>query len=256
MSIYPLLIAYCLLPIHNALTRNTTMKKYIISIITIFFLSPGYAKTRVIDSIPKLPVIVLPAKNDADMPMVLLITGDGGWKDFDPKLANQFVNEKIPVVALNALHYFWNKKSPEQTTGVVQYLLNRYMDQWRKKTFILVGFSFGADVMPFIVNRLPSGLMNSCRGVVLFSPGTSTDFEIHIAQMLSNHRKWKYDVVQEMEAMKPIKLLCFFGDEEHEFPVKILSKPDWEVMYLKGGHHYEENKDDVGKMVLEKLGLK
>lgn len=231
------------------------MKKFIIAIVTIFYLSQGYAKAMVVDSVSKLPVIVLPAKVNADMPMVLLITGDGGWKDFDPKLANQFVNEKVPVVALNALHYFWSKKSPEQSTDVVKYLLNRYMDQWHKKSFILVGFSFGADVMPFIVNRLPPELMKSCKGVVLFSPGTSTDFEIHIAQMLSNHRKWKYDVVKEMEAMKPIKLLLFFGDEEHEFPVKILSKPDLQVIYLKGAHHYEQNRDDVGKMVLEKLGI-
>lgn len=231
------------------------MKKRILSIITILILSQGYARAVVTDSVPKLPVTVFPVMDNSRMPVILFITGDGGWKGFDPKLASQFVKEGSPVVALNALRYFWNKKTPAQTTSTAEYLLNRYMAQWNKQAFVLVGFSFGADVMPFIVNRLPPKLMASCKGIVLFSPGTSTDFEIHISQMLSNNKKWKYDVVKEMEAMKPVKLLCLFGEEEHDFPVRILSKPDWQVIYLKGGHHYEDNKNNLGKMVLEKLGL-
>lgn len=204
---------------------------------------------------PALPVIVLPAAEDANTPMVLMITGDGGWKDFDPRLANQFVQQKTPVVALNALHYFWTKKTPAQTTTVVEDLLNKYMQQWNKKSFILVGFSFGADVLPFVINRLPESVMEHCKGVALFSPGLSTDFEIHISQMLSEHYQWKYKVVPEMESMKSVKLLCFFGDEEHEFPVKILSKPDWQLIYLKGGHHYEKNTDNIAKIVLDRLGI-
>lgn len=204
---------------------------------------------------PKLPVIVLPAAPDENTPMVLMITGDGGWKNFDPRLAGQFVQQKAPVVALNALHYFWTKKTPEQATSDVEDLLNKYMKQWNKRSFILAGFSFGADVMPFIINRLPDSILRHCKGVALFSPGLSTDFEIHISQMLSEHHQWEYNVVNEMEAMKPIKLLCFFGDEEHEFPVNIIPKHGWQLIYLKGGHHYEKNTDNIAKIVLDRLGV-
>ncbi len=229
------------------------MKRGLISGLLLLIFFSGFAQ-KVKDSIPKLPLVVLPAAGDESMPMVLMITGDGGWKNFDPRLANQFVQEKVPVVALNALHYFWTKKTPDQTAAVVEDLLNKYMQTWHKKSFILVGFSFGADVLPFIVNRLPENRMSHCRGVALFSPGISTDFEIHISQMLSNHRQWQYNVVNEIEAMKPVKLLCFFGDEEHEFPVDIISRPDWQLIYLKGGHHYEKNTDDIAKIVLDRLG--
>jgi type IV secretory pathway VirJ component len=229
-------------------------QRIVILMLLVLFIARGYAGC-LYDSVPELPLIVMPAEANANTPLVLFITGDGGWKNFDPRLAQQFLNRQAPVVALNALHYFWSRKTPEQTTATVQMLLEKYMKRWHKQTFILVGFSFGADVMPFIVNRLPDTLMRSCKGVALFSPGTTTDFEIHLSQMMSSHRRWRYDVVKEMESMKPVRLLSFFGDEEHEFPVKILSKPGWQVIYLHGGHHYEENKDDIGKMVLEKLGI-
>lgn len=200
-----------------------------------------------------LPIVVLPASPDDTKPMVLMITGDGGWKNFDPKLAKQLVGEHMPVVALNALHYFWTKKTPEETAATVQSILNNYMRQWGKRKFILVGFSFGADVMPFIVNRLPQDLLKDCAGVALFSPGRSTDFEIHLSQMMSDRKQWKYDVVKEIEAMKPVKLVCFFGEQEHDFPVKILSRPNWQVIYLPGGHHYEDNTQNIGKILWEKI---
>jgi type IV secretory pathway VirJ component len=202
-----------------------------------------------------LPVVVLGAVADSSAPMVLLITGDGGWKDFDPELARQFVARKIPVVALNALHYFWDKKTPAQSAAAVTRLLDTYMARWHRHTFLLAGFSFGADVMPFIANRLPSPLMRQCRGIALFSPGTSTDFEIHLSQMLNSHHQWPYDVVTELEAMKPVRLVCFFGTEEHGFPVQALNRPGWQVVYLAGGHHYTDNKQDVAVLVLQKLGL-
>lgn len=230
------------------------MKRLLISGFLLLFFFDCFSQ-KMGDSVAKLPLVVLPASQDESMPMVLMITGDGGWKNFDPRLAGQFIQERAPVVALNALHYFWTKKTPDQTALVVEDILNKYMQAWHKKYFILVGFSFGADVLPFIVNRLPENRMSHCLGVALFSPGISTDFEIHISQMLSNHHQWKYNVVNEIEAMKSLKLLCFFGDEEHEFPVDIISRPDWHLIYLRGGHHYEKNTDDVGKMVLEKLGI-
>lgn len=229
------------------------MKRWFVSGLLFLFFINGFAQKK--DSLPKLPLVILPSSPDENMPMVLMITGDGGWKNFDPRLAKQFVGEQAPVVALNAFHYFWTKKTPEQTTAVVEDLLNKYMQQWHRNSFILAGFSFGADVLPFVVNRLPESLMKHCEGVALFSPGTTTDFEIHISQMLSDHRQWKYSVVNEIEALKPVKLLCFFGDEEHEFPVKIISRPDWQLIYLQGGHHYEKNTDNIAKIVFSKLGV-
>lgn len=197
-----------------------------------------------------LPVIVSPAPANPNTPMVLMISGDGGWKGFDQQLAAQFVNRDIPVVSLNALKYFWSKKTPEQATAAVAALLEKYMGEWNKKEFILVGFSFGADVMPFVVNRLNGELSSKNKSVALLSPGTTTDFEIHISQMLNSKKQWKYNVVSEINKIRGKQVLCLFGDEEHAYPVKDLPKTDCKVIFLKGGHHYEDNKEDIAKLIL------
>ncbi|PJJ75371.1 virulence protein VirJ [Thermoflavifilum aggregans] len=223
-----------------------------------FQLHAGYAQ-----SWTRLPIIEIPTQQGSqpgsqaadaqDKPMALLITGDGGWKTTDKQLCDELAQQGIPVVALNALKYFWSKKTPEQTTSVVEQLMKHYMEQWHKNKVILMGFSFGADVLPFVVNRLDSSLYHRLIMIVMLSPGTSTDFEIHVSQMLNSNKQWKYNVVDEIRRMPAhAPVLCFFGDEEHIFPVNQLPA-SVQVIYLKGGHHYEENKINLAKEILMRL---
>lgn len=196
-----------------------------------------------------LPIVVLPAaNNNPQSPMVLLITGDGGWKGFDPVLANQFVSKSVPVVALNALHYFWSQRTPAESTEAITSLLNTYLRTWHKKSFILIGYSFGADVIPFIVNRLPHDLLTNCRGVVFISPGSTTDFEIHLSQMLGKKENWPYDVVREIQNLKTKKVLFFFGKENRYFPVKSLPFQSNQIINLP-----KESSINFAQTILEKL---
>lgn len=197
-----------------------------------------------------LPVVISTAPANPHTPMVVMISGDGGWKGFDQQLASQFVKKDIPVISLNALKYFWKKKTPEEATAAVRGLIQKYLREWDKKEYILVGFSFGADVMPFVVNRLEPELSAKNKTVALLSPGTSTDFEIHISQMLNGKKKWGYDVVEEIKKIRDRQVLVFFGDEEHSFPVKELPADHCKVIYLHGGHHYEDNKEDIARLIL------
>ena len=210
--------------------------------------------TSLLPEAARLPLQIIPATHeDAAAPMVLLLTGDGGWKGFDVQLAGQFAAKGMPVAALNSLKYFWSKKTPEQATETVAAILNAYLKTWKKQSFILAGFSFGADVLPFVANRLEPALMQHCKGIVLFSPGASTDFEIHISQMLSGHKQWKYNVVQEMQSLHFRPALCVFGETEHEYPVNTLQPAGINMVVLPGGHHYEDNKADIAALVMQHL---
>lgn len=201
----------------------------------------------------KLPTVILPAREGPATPMALMISGDGGWKELDRQLSAQFLEKGIPVVGLNALRYFWSRKTPQQATSAVEQLLHQYMTLWNKNRYILVGFSFGADVLPFIVNRMDTMLLNRDLLVVLLSPGPSTDFEIHISQMLSERRQWKYSVVQELQHMVDKKILFLFGEDEDDFPMNRLPKKNASVIMLKGGHHYKDNKADIARIILNQI---
>lgn len=189
-----------------------------------------------------LPLILVPAPNESDLPMVFFISGDGGWISFDQYLAESIAEKGMPVVGLDARKYFWKEKTPEQATTEISAAIARQMKIWKKKNFVLIGFSFGASIVPFVANRLPPALKKSLRGVIALSPNERTDFEVRIADMLNiGRRRGEYNVLAEMQKIKALGLVCFFGhDEDIQVEIKI-EQTGIAIVRLPGGHHYEDN---------------
>ena len=62
----------------------------------------------------------------------------------------------MPVVGLNALQYFWTKRTPERPRAISPRSSIATSAQWHKSRVLLVGYSRGADVLPAMINRLPA----------------------------------------------------------------------------------------------------
>ena len=174
--------------------------------------------------------------------MIFFISGDGGWISFDQYLAESIAEKGMPVVGLDARKYFWKEKTPERASADISAAITQYMKLWKKKTFVLIGFSFGASIVPFVANRLPANLKKSLRGVIAMSPNERTDFEVHFADMLNiGRRRGEYNVLAEMRKIKPLGFVCFFGDDEDIQVEAKIEKADIAIVRLPGGHHYEDN---------------
>src|SRR5215471_6726055 len=116
--------------------------------------------------------------------LALLITGDGGWAGPDQELAARLAAHGVPTVALNSLKYFWTARTPEQTTSDVERLLRHYLATWHAQRVLLIGYSFGADVLPFVVNRLPADLRSRIASVSLLGIDARASFEVHVAEWI------------------------------------------------------------------------
>ncbi|MXV16607.1 AcvB/VirJ family lysyl-phosphatidylglycerol hydrolase [Hufsiella ginkgonis] len=191
----------------------------------------------------ELPMVVTPAKVTKGGEMAVMFCGDGGWNTFDQQLADEFAKNGIPVAGINSLKYFWKAKSADQITGDVARVIEKYSALWKKDKVILVGYSFGADVMPFVYNRLAVNQKSLISGMALLSPSKDTDFEIHVSEMLHFGNKSamrKYNVHEEIRKMEPLKPVCFFGRGEDTVPALFNNKYVCKLVYLEGGHHYED----------------
>ena len=104
-------------------------------------------------------VVEVPASHQTSDLMAILYSGDGGWRVTDRGLAQILADHGIPVVGLNTLHYFWSRRTPQQAADDFSRLAEHYLDLWQKKRLIVIGYSFGADVMPFILTRAPESLL-------------------------------------------------------------------------------------------------
>ncbi len=198
-----------------------------------------------------LPVTLIPAKKEGSEMLVLFISGDGGWNNFSQKLADQYAAAGIPVIGLNSFKYFWNKKTPEQAANDIAGLLYEYCDKWKKKSILLCGYSFGAEVMPFIFLRLPADLKEKINRIQLLSPASFTDFEIHVSDLFgSKNSMRKMNVASEVEKInKPV--ICYYGILEKEKPLQHIETSNYKTIILKGDHHYENSFEAIVETALK-----
>jgi type IV secretory pathway VirJ component len=203
-----------------------------------------------------LPLILIPASSSNNLPMAFVISGDGGWTSFDQSLSEHLAKKGISVVGLDAQKYFWNAKTPEETTTAVAKAIQYYMQQWNKKSFVLTGYSFGACIVPFIANRFSKDLKESLKGVYSLSPDETGDFEIHIADMLSFNKTRKYNVLEELKKIKTLNPVCFFGKEEEVSVQKHFSETGVKVVLLAGNHHYNNDFGSITDNILKSLNTK
>jgi type IV secretory pathway VirJ component len=134
--------------------------------------------------IDDLPVNEVRTANDATDAFALLLTGDGGWAGLDQELAARLAQQGVPTVGLNSLKYFWTQRAPEQAASDVARVIRHYLAAWNKTRVLLVGYSFGADALPFIVNRLPADLKQVVASVSLLGISANASFEIRVADWI------------------------------------------------------------------------
>ncbi|MBA4166034.1 MAG: virulence factor family protein [Chitinophagaceae bacterium] len=199
---------------------------------------------------------VLPVKEwsaSVESPFVLYISGDGGFNSFSTTLCNAFSKGGYGVTAVNSKTYFWDKKTPEQTSRDISEYLDKQFKGRVNQQLVLVGYSFGADVMPFIVNRLDTLLKPKLVSVVLISPSTSTDFEIHWSDMFGGNAKRSMDVLAEINKMDAPKVATFFGAEEGNFPVKDIQLKNYDNQTLPGGHRFDGHTDELAIALMKEF---
>lgn len=184
-------------------------------------------------------------------PMVFYITGDGGWNSFDNKLANEYDANKMPYIALNSFRYFWSKKSPDQLAKDIIPILYKYQKEWNKKEIILIGYSFGAEIIPFLINRLPTDLKGIVKVIVLITPSKTSDFTIHLNDMLTFNGKYDYDVVAEINKITTPNIFCFFGANETSIFAKSNPQKKLKIYLIKGGHRFSDAKAVMNQVLDE-----
>lgn len=194
-----------------------------------------------------LPVKILPG-SDRSKPLTFYCSGDGGWTDFSANFINKLNKAGYPVIALNARDYFWEKKTPSQTAVDAGNLIKKYLAAWKADSVVLIGYSFGADVTPFIYSYMERSTAAKIKQVVLMLPGITTDFTVHISEMLGFSRTNAYNVVSEVNKMS-LPVLFVLGSEKKQFPVGSLMIKNYKTVVIKGGHHFDEEVDNVIKNI-------
>ena len=196
-----------------------------------------------------LPLTIMPCMVEADVPVVFFISGDGGWTIFDVGVSKMLTANGMSVIGLDSRKYFWNEKQPQQVADEISSAVEYYMKLWNKNSFVLLGYSFGACIAPFIADDFSPTLKDSLKGVYCFSPVETGDFEIHISDLLKFKTNEKYNVLSEMNKISLLNPICVLGEKEDSVLRKHFSDAGITVLTLPGDHHYNYNFQAVATII-------
>ncbi len=71
-----------------------------------------------------------------------------------------------------------------QLDKTIERIADRYLHQWHADRLVLIGYSFGADVLPDVVSRLRADLRHRVEGLSLIAPSSVANYEVHVTGWL------------------------------------------------------------------------
>ncbi|MBS0365316.1 MAG: virulence factor family protein [Proteobacteria bacterium] len=179
----------------------------------------------------------------------LLLTGDGGWAGLDQELAARLAADGVPTVALNSLKYFWNERKPEEVTAAIARVLRHYLSAWNKQRVLLIGYSFGADVLPFVINRLPPDLRGRIVSASVLGIDGEASFEISISDWVGSGTG--SPTRPEVAALAPLPVLCIYGQGESDSICPDLAGSHVSRLQVGKGHHFSGEYATLAEQILK-----
>ena len=202
----------------------------------------------------QLPTVAVPADEPGQLYVALIISGDGGWARMDEELAAYLGRNGIPTIGLNSLRYFWFARSRAEIGEALTEMLEQADRKWPGREFILIGFSRGAGVLPFMLEELSTPLRRRVVRVALLSPAVATRFEFRIRDWWSDSPSpGAYPLAPAIKSLRGMDVLCLYGREDSQALCPHLPPGVASVIAFPGAHHLHDEYAEIGSTILAGL---
>ncbi|ARS53391.1 virulence factor family protein [Kushneria konosiri] len=201
-----------------------------------------------------LPTIALQGQGDHihSKTVTLYYSGDGGWRDLDQVSGEYMAAHGYPVVGVDTLKAFWQHRSPEQSAADLGALMATYRQKWGAQHFVLAGYSFGADILPALYNRLSDSDQQSVSAMILLAFARTADFEIAVSGWLGQS-KGETQTGPEVARVPADKLICLYGSEEAPDSGCLQPEMRGTRIQLPGGHHFDQNYAHLAQIMMAQI---
>jgi type IV secretory pathway VirJ component len=197
-----------------------------------------------------LPLVEVPAgPGEARDLMAVVLTGDGGWAELDKGVAAALASEGVPAVGWSSLRYYWTPRTPEQAAADLARIIVHYTQSWGTQHVALVGYSFGAAVLPFLVPRLPPDVRDHVVGVTLLGLPDIASFEFHVAEWFGGEPAVESPTLPEVRRMT-VPVTCVYGNGERDSACPALRGLGISVVSVGEGHHFSGDYRRLAAIVL------
>lgn len=198
---------------------------------------PVQAVSAAPSTLGELPVVeaLTPGSNPY---LAIFWSGDGGWAGIDKEVASALNAAGVSVVGVDSLRYFWTARTPQGIAEDIARIGRHYLAAWHKRQIILIGYSQGADVLPFAVNRLDPALKKQVALVVGMGLSDHAVFEFHLGNWVADNNSGPA-TLPEIAKITGLPFLCIHGADENDSVCPKLAGTAAQVVTLPGGHHFD-----------------
>lgn len=179
----------------------------------------------------------------------ILMSGDGGWAGLDQDVAAALSAKGIPVVGLDSLRYYWTARTPQGLAADTDRIIRYYLAHFGKQRVLLIGYSQGADVLPFAVNRLPESTRAHVALAAVMGMSEHAVFEFHLSSWISDSGAGPA-TLPEINRISGIPVLCIYGADESDSLCPKLDAKKFNIVRLKGGHHFDGDYANLAHQIL------
>ncbi|HEY2737672.1 MAG TPA: AcvB/VirJ family lysyl-phosphatidylglycerol hydrolase, partial [Thermoanaerobaculia bacterium] len=196
--------------------------------------------------------------------LAINVTGSGGYEAFDIEMGQALAAQGVPVVAISSLDYFWTDRDPDGAARDLARVLDHYLAAWHKSKAVLFGYSQGADILPFMVNRLPAPLRAKVAAVGLIGPDDMAELDNGLSDYTAGRMPPpKLPVAPEIERLlretgekKDSKLVCIYGKTERgALCPKLDPQLGVDVFAVPTGHAFQGHAPQMIAHVLTAAGV-
>ena len=203
-----------------------------------------------------LPLVEVQPKGRAGATMAVILSGDGGWAAGDRTMAATLADSGISVIGLDVPSYLKVPRTPDGASGDLRRLLEHYMAGWHAERVLIIGYSHGADLAPFLVSRLPPELRSRIALLAMLGLEHQASFRFHLADIIgiASHED-AVPVLPEVEKLGGLPMLCVQGSDEKNSLCSSLPPALARVETRRGGHRISGSQGpEVVNLILKAVG--
>lgn len=191
----------------------------------------------------RTPFVYVPAARPGGRVAALIISSDMGFKfGSASKVAGWLAADGVPVVVVNSLAYFRHRRTPAEVEQLLDDAVRRTATFGHVDKVIVMGQSFGADMVPAGLANASPELRKKIAMVALVVPAKTISYRASPGGV--------FDWAETHAAALPIArrldwapLLCIYGQQESDSLCPLLPQDNARKIAMPGGHFL--NRDDV-----------
>jgi type IV secretory pathway VirJ component len=193
-------------------------------------------------------------------PHVLVLSGEGGWRSFDDQLSTWLSASGYWVGGIDCLAYF---RKPQDDRAALAADVARYADALARASgsaanapIVLAGYSFGADLAPWIAGA--GNHDKRIAAMVLIGPDLKGSLEARVGELLGlSPNSHTFDTEQALADARAIPALFLHGSDDNESAAPALAasfKGKKKLSVVPGAtHHFAHHEDELKRALIDGL---